>query len=116
MGERDGADEWGRLPVRGPRERERGGALTGGVGLSAAGVARDLGRLGRKERGGRRSRARWAERRPSRGRERFFLFLFLISISLPFSFLLLCLFVSFPLNTNSLDELDDNYGLCEVLK
>jgi hypothetical protein len=59
---------------------------------------------------------RWAERRPSRGRERFFLFLFLISISLPFSFLLLCHFVSFPLNTNSLDELDDNYGLCEVLK
>jgi hypothetical protein len=35
----------------------------------------------------------------------------------PFSFLLLCHFVSFSLNKkNSLDELGDKYGLCEVLQ
>jgi hypothetical protein len=28
----------------------------------------------------------------------------------------LCLFVSFSLNKNSLNELGDKYGLCEVLQ
>jgi hypothetical protein len=71
-----------------------------------------LGRLGRKERGGRRARASWARSRPSRGRGEVFLFLFLISFSLfLFYFSVFCL-----LTKNSLNELGDKYGLCEVLQ
>ena len=69
---------------RGPRERERGGALTGGVGLSADGSGARLGPPGPEERG-ERARVSWAGIRPSRGRgERF-----------PFSFLILILFFFF---------------------
>jgi hypothetical protein len=40
MGERDGTDEWGRLPVRGPRERERRGADGRGRAVSGGSGAR----------------------------------------------------------------------------
>jgi hypothetical protein len=90
--------------------------LTGGVGGQRAGVARGLGRLGRKREGKKRARASWAGIRPSRGRGEGFSFSFSYSISFPFSFPLLCLFVSFSLTKISLTELGDKYGLCEVLQ
>jgi hypothetical protein len=115
MGEGEGADRWGRAASeRGPRERERGGALTGGVGLSAGGSGARLGPPG-PEGEGRVAGARELGWKPAQPREgRVFLFLFLILFLLLFLFyfyVILFLFLK-----NSLDELDDKYGLCEVLK
>jgi hypothetical protein len=72
-----------------------------------------LGRLGRK-RGGVAGAHElgWNSAQPREGRGISFLFSYYNS----FSFLLLCLFVSFSLNKNSLNELGDKYGLCEVLQ
>jgi hypothetical protein len=83
------------LPVGERRERERGGPLTGGAGLSGAARARAAGPLGPGRRGGKkRARRGLGRKRPRRGGEGFFLFLFLFSISL-FHFLFLFLFISF---------------------
>jgi hypothetical protein len=114
MGEGEGADGWGRAASeRGPRERESGEELTGGARWSVGGSGARFGPPGPEERGGERARASWAGIRPSRGRGEGFSFLFSYSIS--FSFLLLCIFSPFSLNKNSLNELGDKYGLCEVL-
>jgi hypothetical protein len=72
-----------------------------------------LGRLGRKRGGVAGARELgWNSAHPRKGRGISFFF----SYSNSFSFLLLCLFVSFSLNKNSLNELGDKYGLCEVLQ
>jgi hypothetical protein len=74
-----------------------------------------LGRLGRK-RGGGCGRARAGLKfSPAEGGERDFLFLFLFYFFF-FFFSTLVSFVSFSLNKNSLNELGDKYGLCEVLQ
>jgi hypothetical protein len=59
-------------------------------------VARGVGRLGRKERGGRRARASWAGSRPSheRGEEIPFSFLFLILSFFFSTFVTFCFFSS----------------------
>jgi hypothetical protein len=83
---------------RGPRERERGGALTGGVGLSAGGSGARLGPPG-PEGEGREVGARemgWKSAQPREGKV--FSFSFSDFYFSPFSFLLLCHFVSFSLN------------------
>ena len=86
-----------------------------GPGGQWAGAARSLGRLGRKRGGGECGRGElgWNPAQPREGRGISFFFSY--SISFSFSFLLLCLFVSFSPNKNSLNELGDKYGLCEVL-
>jgi hypothetical protein len=58
----------------------------------------------------------WAGSRPSRERGEEFPFSFLFLILSFFFFLLLCHFVSFSLNKNSLNELGDKCGLCEALQ
>ena len=104
------------LPVREVRERERGGALTGGVGLSAGGSGARCGLPG-PEGEGREAGARelgWKSAQPREGRGNSFFFSF--SNSFLFLFYFLSHFVSFSLNKNSLNELGDNYGLCGVLQ
>jgi hypothetical protein len=116
MGEGEGADKWGRAASeRGPRERESGEALTGGARRSVGGSGAQFGPPGPEERGGLRARASWAEIWPSRGRGEGFLFLFLFYFFF-FFFSTFVSFVSFSLNKNSLNELGDKYGLCEVLQ
>jgi hypothetical protein len=79
MGEGEGADWWGRAASeRGPRERERGGALTGGVRLSAGGSGARFGPPG-PEREGREAGARelgWKSAHPREGRGISFFFSF----------------------------------------
>ena len=106
------------LPVREgrARERERGGALTGGVGLSAGGSGARCGPPG-PEREGREAGARelgWKSAQPREGRGNSFFFSF--SNSFLFLFYFLSHFVSFSLNKNSLNELGNKCGLCEVLQ
>ena len=71
---------------RGPRERERGGALTGGVGPSAGGSGARLGPPGPEGEGREVGACEmgWKSAQPREGKV--FLFLFLISISLLFLF------------------------------
>jgi hypothetical protein len=84
----------------------------GGVGLSAGGSGARFGLPG-PEGEGREAGARelgWKSAQPREGRV--FLFLFLISISIfLFYFSVFCF-----LTKNSLNELGDKYGLCEVLQ
>jgi hypothetical protein len=78
-------------------------------------VARGVGRLGRKEReGGGRARAGLEVGPAVRGGGISFFFSF--SNSFLFLFYFLSHFVSFSLNKNSLNELGDKCGLCEVLQ
>jgi hypothetical protein len=56
----------------------------------------------------------WKSAQPREGKV--FLFLFLISISLLFLFYFCVILFLFLLTKNSLDELGDKYGLCEVLQ
>jgi hypothetical protein len=94
MGERDGADEWGRLPAGGS------GARLGPPGSEGEGRE-----VGAREMG-------WKSAQPWEGK----VFLFLISISLLFLFYFCVILFLFLLTKNSLDELGDKYGLCEVLQ
>jgi hypothetical protein len=95
MGEGEGADWWGRAASgRGPRERERGGVLTGGVGLSAGGSGARCGPPG-PEREGREAGARelgWKSAQPREGRGIPFFF----SFSNSFLFLFYFCVILFP--------------------
>jgi hypothetical protein len=97
------------------RERERGGADGRGPVVSGREWRAVWAAWARRE-GGNAGAVSWAGIRPSRGRGEGFSFSFSYSISFSFSFLLLCLFAPFSLNKNSLHELGDKYGLCEVLQ
>ena len=94
----EAADRWGRsASERGPRARERGGALTGGVGLSAGRSGARFGPPG-PEREGREAGARelgWKLAQPREGRGISFFFSF--SNSFLFLFYFLSHFVSFLL-------------------
>jgi hypothetical protein len=116
MGGGEGADWWGRLPAGEVRARERGGALTGGVGLSAGGSGARCGPPG-PEGEGREAGARelgWKSAQPREGRGISFFFSF--SNSFLFLFFTFMSFCFFFLNKNSLNELGDKCGLCEVLQ
>jgi hypothetical protein len=104
------------LPVREVRAREREGeALTGGARRSVGGSGTRIGPPGPEERGG-SGRARAGMKfGPAEGGEMDFLFLFLFYFFF-FFFSTFVSFVSFSLNKNSLNELGDKYGLCEVLQ
>ena len=116
MGEGEGADGWGRAASeRGPRERESGEALTGGARRSVGGSGARFGPPGPEERGGCGRARAGLKFGPAEGGERDFLFLFLFYFFF-FFFSTFVSFVSFSLNKNSLNELGDKYGLCEVLQ